>query len=76
VCFASARTYGCIRLEPGDRRLLNVYQPLSITVGLREDYGDSLLYVSQQLRLLRCVPLHSRLWAGFAECQRAAEPAL
>jgi hypothetical protein len=41
-----------------------------------EDYGDSLLYVSQQLRLLRGVPLHSRLWAGFAGCQRAAEPAL
>ena len=40
------------------------------------DYGDSLLYVSQQLRLLRGVPLHSRLWAGFAGCQRAAEPAL
>jgi class 3 adenylate cyclase len=32
--------------------------------------------VSEQLRLPRGVPLHSRLWAGLAGCQRAAEPAL
>ena len=38
-------------------------------------YGDRLLDVSQQLRLLRGVPLHSRLWSRFAGCQRAAKPA-
>ena len=40
------------------------------------DYGDSLLDVSQQLPLLCGVSFHSRLWAGFAGRQRAAEPAL
>jgi hypothetical protein len=35
------------------------------------DYGDSLPYVSQQLRLLCGVPLHPRLGAGFAGCQKA-----
>jgi hypothetical protein len=40
------------------------------------EYGDSLLYVSRQLRWSRGVRLHSRFWAGFAGCQREAEPAL
>jgi hypothetical protein len=40
------------------------------------EYGDSLLYVSRQLRWSRGVRLHSRFWTGFAGCQREAEPAL
>jgi uncharacterized protein (TIGR02391 family) len=38
------------------------------------DYGDSLLYVSQQLRLPCGASLHSRLWAGSAGCRRTTEP--
>jgi hypothetical protein len=40
------------------------------------DDGDSLPYVSQQLRLSRGVSLQLLLWAGFAGRERAAEPAL
>jgi hypothetical protein len=36
-----------------------------MTLGLR-NYGGSLRYVSQQLRLLCGISLHLRLWAGFA----------
>jgi hypothetical protein len=39
-------------------------------------YGDSLLEASQQPRLPCAVPLYARLGAGFAGCQRPAEPAL
>jgi hypothetical protein len=42
----------------------------------RGGYGDSLLVLSQQTRLPRGVPVHSRLWPGLAECQAAAKPAL
>jgi hypothetical protein len=42
----------------------------------RAHYGDSLLYVSRQLRWSRGVRLHSRFWARFAGWQREAEPAL
>jgi hypothetical protein len=38
--------------------------------------GWNYMTVSQQLSLPRGVPLYSRRWAGFAGCQRAAEPAL
>jgi hypothetical protein len=43
---------------------------------LTRRYGDSLLDFSQQRRFSPGMPLRSRLWAGFAGCKGAAEPAL
>jgi hypothetical protein len=39
-----------------------------------EGYGDSLLEFSKQPWIPLGVPVHSRLWTGFAGCEGAAEP--